>query len=41
MKKPYPVPTPDSRPFWNGLAEQKIAIAVHQEYLRTAVTQFA
>ena len=26
MKKPYPVPTPDSRPFWNGLAEQKILL---------------
>ena len=26
MKKPYPVPTPDSRPFWNSLAEQKILL---------------
>ena len=26
MKKPYPIPTPDSRPFWNGLAEQKILL---------------
>ena len=26
MKKPYPVPTPDSRPFWNGLAEQTILL---------------
>lgn len=26
MKKPFPIPTPDSRPFWNGLAEQKILL---------------
>lgn len=26
MKKPLPVPTPDSRPFWNGLAGQKLMV---------------
>ena len=26
MNKPFPVPTPDSRPFWNGLAERKILL---------------
>ena len=26
MKKPFPIPTPDSRPFWNGLAERKILL---------------
>lgn len=26
MKKPFPIPTPDSRPFWNGLTEQKILL---------------
>lgn len=26
MKKPCPIPTPDSRPFWNGLAERKILL---------------
>ncbi len=26
MKKPVPVPTPDSRAFWNGLAENKLLL---------------
>ncbi len=26
MKKPAPVPTPDSRPFWNALAENKLLL---------------
>ncbi len=26
MNKPFPIPTPDSRPFWNGLAERKILL---------------
>ncbi len=26
MNKPFPTPTPDSRPFWNGLAEKKVML---------------
>jgi uncharacterized OB-fold protein len=26
MNKPFPIPTPDSRPFWNSLAEGKILL---------------
>ena len=26
MKKPLPVPTPDTRPFWNGLGEGRVML---------------